>query len=1309
MSDLDLCINQRGHVRGQITRIVNAVDNAEDELSKQFVLTNISKLNKLNERVEELNGTIASEMWQVNKSKTDLGKDLDECEAYADKIIACITTLKLTLEQLESVNVQSNNSPNNGHDSDGENLRHNKLRLPVIPMPTYSHDKDETLNQFLVSFESIVANRGFNDLEKFIYLKGQLKGEPLTLVNSLKPSDRSYETAKELLEQAFASNVTQQYDAIRRLSKLKLTKDGSAYEFVSEMRVICDLFADLNITNEIVLQYFIWHGMPSSLQTQLVNICNTNKPDLEMIKNKIFPAIDRFNELNDCVKTNGQIFYSKSEGCMENFAANIDYGKNVNRSGNKMQKPSFCSMCSSGDRRESSHATKDCHVYSSPQTKVDKLRKMGACTRCGFSNHETSKCRFKFSKPCFNCQEEHMTWLCFKQVGNVKTKYNKSHEKNINSQIVWTEFSLQSGSGSSSILPTFSFQIEDKMIRGMKDSGSQQSFITESVANYLQLKVANGDVPITVNGFNGCHTYESKIVEIPFNIGRANSVILAYCVPEIRTKLVLPGLAKVVRKFTQEGFRFADKFLSMNEDSITNIDFILGTDDFGLLLEKQCVVGTPNPSVYAESSAGILLYGDVHRWVENFASIPSGGGIAVHAAVRWPPGDSNVVERHPYIEEDEPAVRNNLIQANYSVINDEGNNEDVVEDVTNEIMQELCDDVLQYDKIIYNEDSIEVNNKVVTYVLDNSERGADGRLIMSLPWREDAASHMGNNFYLSKQILNHTLKRIQNNPVKLEMINDVFLEQENMGVIERIDNVEEYRTNHAEHSFMPHMPIFRMDKATTKCRNVFLSNLCEKGRNGQVTVNHNQALYAGPCLNQKITTALVHLRFGRNLLTYDLRKAFLQIELPEHDTHKLLFLWFRNVKKNDFSLIAYRNLRLTFGLPSSPMILMLGLFKILVLDTENDNEKLKKLKLLLYALFYMDNGAVSGSSGYLKYAYDQLSRIFAPYKFGIQQVYTNDVNLQKEIDEENEEETSDVVKVLGLNWDRTDDTFHANVLSLDPKAITKRTICRSIASQYDTFNLQGPCLNRARLFLHALQCNSKLEWDETLNPNLQKEWNLIAVQANKTPPMKVKRSFGEREDPYELIVFTDASMKIYAAVTYIKNLKTNSVQLIGSKQRLVNKQMETKTIPTLELQAITLGVEYVLDWKEELSGSKCLFPINIERVRLYTDSTISLNWLSSYCHKHDKLQNLSIFTKNRLEFIERKCRIFPIEFNFVGTNSNAADAMTRTLSPKQLMKSCYLTGPDFLRGPLEAVSPDGLSIVISAATMVCSSAAVVGW
>ena len=47
MSELDLFVNQRGHVRGQITKIVDFVNNADGELSKQIILTNISKLKKI--------------------------------------------------------------------------------------------------------------------------------------------------------------------------------------------------------------------------------------------------------------------------------------------------------------------------------------------------------------------------------------------------------------------------------------------------------------------------------------------------------------------------------------------------------------------------------------------------------------------------------------------------------------------------------------------------------------------------------------------------------------------------------------------------------------------------------------------------------------------------------------------------------------------------------------------------------------------------------------------------------------------------------------------------------------------------------------------------------------------------------------------------------------------------------------------------------------------------------------------------------------------------------------------------------------
>ena len=94
---------------------------------------------------------------------------------------------------------------------------------------------------------------------------------------------------------------------------------------------------------------------------------------------------------------------------------------------------------------------------------------------------------------------------------------------------------------------------------------------------------------------------------------------------------------------------------------------------------------------------------------------------------------------------------------------------------------------------------------------------------------------------------------------------------------------------------------------------VFLSNLCEKNPNA-ISVSNNQAMLAGPCLNHKISTSVMLLRFDSYLILFDIKEAFLNIELREMDSNMLMFLWYKNVEKGDFSLIGYRNKRLSFGL-----------------------------------------------------------------------------------------------------------------------------------------------------------------------------------------------------------------------------------------------------------------------------------------------------------------------------------------------------------------------------------------------------------
>ncbi|XP_064121742.1 uncharacterized protein LOC135226228 [Macrobrachium nipponense] len=206
-------------------------------------------------------------------------------------------------------------------------------------------------------------------------------------------------------------------------------------------------------------------------------------------------------------------------------------------------------------------------------------------------------------------------------------------------------------------------------------------------------------------------------------------------------------------------------------------------------------------------------------------------------------------------------------------------------------------------------------------------------------------------------------------------------------------------------------------------------------------------MLSGPSLNQKITSALLHLRFDSYLFCFDIKKAFLNICLLPQDSIKLLFLWYRNISKGDYTIVGYQSKRLPFGLVCSPCLLLLGLYKILMLDTEGDSSEVKELKRHIYALLYMDNGAISANdSSKLKWSIDRLGLIFEPYKFYLQQYVTNNTDIQADIDKDKEEKTPDEVKLLGLQWNRIKDHLLTKPLKLDCKATTKRLILKSIAS-----------------------------------------------------------------------------------------------------------------------------------------------------------------------------------------------------------------------------------------------------------------------
>ena len=1265
MAEIDMLINARKYRRRLVTELYNKSDQFD---TWQFIAIDESLQACIDYRtkLDELNNKIQSLRFVAGFSEEDLENELESCENYDLRIRLC--TIKLNQCKIDR------QIPRN--DGTANVTNRSLLKCPTAPLPTYHSMPNEDLTRFFAQFEETIDRYNYPEYDKLLLLKQQLSGRALTLVNSLEADKQGYSHAKQLLEKALASPDIQKFNVIRQLTQLNMKDHSDPFEYISRMRVISESIKNLKIDIEFVQQYFVWNGMTETFKNHMIQITNKSKPNFMEINDSIFQASERFMESRS---DDFPVVTNDSKGKVSEksaYAAPINYD-NSSQVGNFKS----CSICSSYEKRDASHPIFRCEKFRNAKEKIAELVKLGFCLKCGNNTHKTSFCKYKFRNKCKFCGQWHFSFLCDKDSTPKKTFEAKSRvtkpDREVSNNVAAVEV-WQSMANSECILPTFTVNINGMMVRCLKDGGCQTNLIDSNIARKFDLPIVR-DISLKINGINNSRNYNTKVVRLNIDIGGELFDLEAIVLPSIDINLRLPGLSKVVRSFKNRYYEMADKMLSDQSDEIGNISIIIGTKSAHCLPVKDVLFGS-NKCIYSQTPIGVMLQGDIDQILENSQSLSRNYEFSSYST-----NVSNI----------DDSDEKYYIDTSFNVNLKDKFLHETASKAAQDILDRNCANIINYDCVEYEENSTKLNDELVQYAIDHTTRNDDGRLIMPLLWNKEMSHLLAKNDKLSRQILNSNLKKYGKDIDKLKMIDNVIHEQEKANIVERIDNEKEFLSNYPNHSFLPHMPIFRPDKDTTKCRIVFLSNLCEKSRGSDQFISHNQALYSGPSLNNKITVALLHLRFGKFVLCFDIKKAFNNILLYEEDQNRLLFYWFRDVSKGDFSVQLFRNIRLSFGLRTSPFLLMLALYKILVLDALNDPKDLKLLKKQIYHYAYMDNCAFTlETSEALERAFSSLNGIFEPYQFGLQQYLTNDLKLQDKIDRDNDVKTSNEVKLLGMNWNRSKDCLSTMSIELDTNASTKRSILSTLASQYDIFGTNIPVMNRSKLFMHKLQKSKNIDWDTNLSSDLKREWKNIASQANSSPKFELNRFVGNKDDSYNIICCSDSSKEIYGAVCYIQNVKTGDINYLMAKNRLVNKQLESKSIPALEIQGIALGAEMTIDIYNSLtSGAVC--PVNIVKLYVYTDSYVALTWLNSYINTLDKMRNISNFVMNRLHAIKKCCDINPIEFSFVSGTDNPADCATRCVSGKLLLKTNYFAGPSFLDNSFSSVhSRDDLLRVI---------------
>ena len=557
-------------------------------------------------------------------------------------------------------------------------------------------------------------------------------------------------------------------------------------------------------------------------------------------------------------------------------------------------------------------------------------------------------------------------------------------------------------------------------------------------------------------------------------------------------------------------------------------------------------------------------------------------------------------------------------------------------------------------------------------------RDHTGRFCVALPFRKDVFAQVGTNVSTtvpeSSYGLGHSysmaLKRLFNLEHKLNK--DIKLYNAYCEFMDEYLSLGHMRVaTQPGKYYIPHHAVIKQDGDASKIRVVFdASASTTSGR------SLNDVLCVGPKLQVNIVDILFKSRLKKFVFTADIIKMYRQILVRPEDCAYQHILWRRRPTDE---IQEFELLTVTYGVSSAPYLAIRCLHE---LDTQ-DGHKYPHSKGVLISNTYVDDIIVGADSevellriqrdviDILKSGACNLKKWSSNSPSVLKQVSAEDCAQQLSFDPREDHS----IKVLGLHWDTRLDVFgyHINIREVPN---TKRGILSTIASLFDPIGALGPTILWAKCIMQQLW-QERISWDDALPSHINSLWNQFVVELPLLRNISLPRHIDIRRTvEVQLIGFSDASQKAYAAVSYLRVMYESgkiAVYFLGCKTKVAplkaGKLDPLLSIPRLELCAALLLAQLLNKLRSSLSAE-----VPISKMCAWTDSTTVLSWLNA------EPKSFKVFVTNRIAKIHM---LLPeCEWNYVNTSDNPADPASRGLSPQSMLTCClHWNGPSFLRLP----------------------------
>ena len=1099
-------------------------------------------------------------------------------------------------------------------------------QLKRVSIPVFSGDK-RMFETWKATFAACIDAAPMSGEYKMLQLRQYLSGEALKCIERLGHSAASYEAAKERLDRKFGGVRRQLAVQLEQVDEFKPVRAANAKDL--------DKFADLLDITVINLKesgrvdelrygslYLkLLRKLPEAMITSYQRWCFENhlQECVEVLRQWIMREAEFQMIASETLHGLSQSSADRAHRSKPNLAANVQSYFSQNRSVPANVKKIVCACCS-GD-----HAIWRCEQFKKLDipARWNLAKSKYLCFRCLSSNHLGKSCNY--SKECGvnGCQKSHNRLLhqsvetlpkLSGAVADVDRKVDRdvpadnqfSSTGTVSDTVTLT---VNNSAGQFIALRTVPVVLQNgsksMKVNALLDDGSTRSYINADIADELGL--TGKAEAIAVNMLNGRReVFETRPVQV-----QLHSLDGKLCMPiTAMTANKVTGNMKVIDWHKQR-----DKWPHLQSIEFPKVgsrpivDILIGIDYADLHLSYREVCGDRGQPIARLTPLGWTCI----------------GGLSSRGSDHT---GTNLLSF--FVDDSSESINDSLkrfweVESNSSVAN-----------------------------------SLSVDDQVVVNFVKSSLCYTDGKYQVEIPWK-DGPPILPSNYDMAIKRLENTEQRLQKDAVVCEAYHRCIEDYLKKGYIRKCDKAEIEAG--MPKWYLPHFPVVRPDKSTTKTRIVFDASACHQG------ISLNSVINQGPKLQKELSEVLLRFRKNTIAVACDIAEMYLQIEIAPKDRPYFCFMW-RGIDRSRPPDI-YEFSRVVFGVNCSPF---LAQFVVQEHAKCHEAEFFVASETVLKSTYMDDSMDSVASPDEGIQLYQQLSQLLLKANMCARKWLSNSVEVMNSIPVEDQasemkiDDRSCGVKTLGVLWLAHKDVFNFVAKPVDEQfKYTKRNVLKKVAAIFDPLGFISPYIVRAKILLQLMWIDG-VDWDDPLSSDLQQKVRDWFIELSDIEKIEVPRCLRSCDDDelleFQLHVFGDASSEAYGAVAYtrcIYRLKVTT-HFVCSKTRVA--PLTAMSIPRLELMAAVLCVRLGLSVAKTLE-------VSLSNIRFWSDSMNVLHWI------RNRSRNFKPFVANRIGEIQIVSS--PIQWRYVPTDQNPADIASRGMQLSRLSQEVlWWNGPEFL-------------------------------